>query len=516
MHNLIEFLENTCKENGNAPAIEDADGLLGFTELRHTALRIATAIADILKAKCEKKMIAVYMPKGAECLCAMLGVLYSGNVYVPMDCRAPVNRTKLILEIVEPILIITDTKGKQILSEAGISSELIAEYDEMTAIFRAVPNDFVAKTLSLMQDTDPAYLLFTSGSTGVPKGVVIPHRRVINYINWARGYFSIDGGEVIGNQAPFYFTVSAMDIYLSLATGSKLCIIPENLFSQADKLLQFVDEHRITLIFWVSSVYHHVAKAGALEKIKPSLLRRAWFVGEPMATPSLCHWMKRLPDVEFTNLYGSTETDMTTCYRVPKDHPPEEAVPLGYPCTNTEIIILKDDFTAAKPGEIGEICARGSCLALGYYKDMGKTRAGFIQNPLHNDYPDIIYHTGDLGEIKDGLLVFHGRRDHQFKHLGYRIEAGEIEAIAARFAGIRNACVLYDGDKRQIVLFYEADGQTNELAYRRALMADLPVYMIPTRFVKLDSMPFNANRKKDRILLKKQYLAIVLTQHKAI
>ena len=506
MHNLIEFLEKTCKTKGGAPAIEAADGLLSFAELRQTALRIGGFIAKTRGRSCEKKMIAVYLPKGAKCLCSMLGILYSGNVYVPMDCRAPVNRTKLIFEITEPILVITDSGGRQILSDAGISENILIDYETVLASYQETCDSLAAKTLSQTQDIDPAYLLFTSGSTGVPKGVVIPHRRVINYIEWAREYFSVGGGEIIGNQAPFYFTVSVMDIYLSLATGSKLCVIPENLFSRPDKLLQFVDERKITLIFWVSSVYHHIAKADELGKNSPKSLRHAWFVGEPMAPPSLHYWITHLPEVEFANLYGSTETDMTVCYRVPKDYSQEDGVPLGYPCANTEILLLKDDLTAAQPGEIGEICVRGSCLASGYYKDMEKTQSSFIQNPLNNSFPDTVYRTGDLGEMKDGLLVFHGRRDHQFKHLGYRIEAGEIEAAAARFAAVKNTCILYDGEKRQIVLFYEADGQVDELAYRRALMSDLPVYMIPTRFIRLEVMPFNANRKKDRLLLKKQYI----------
>ena len=129
-----------------------------------------------------------------------------------------------------------------------------------------------------------------------------------------------------------------------------------------------------------------------------------------------------------------------------------------------------------------------------------------MQNPFHNDYTDIIYRTGDLGEWKNGLVYFHGRRDHQFKHLGYRIEAGEVEAIAARHEAVQNVCVLYDEKKRQIVLFYEAIGPVDELAYRLSLMNELPVYMVPTRFVRLDAMPFNANRKKDRMLLKALYI----------
>ena len=504
MRNLIEFLEDTCREKGFNQAIESGESKMCFNEIRDEALRISSGIIKL--SGCNKKMIAVYMPKNAQFLCAMMGILYSGNVYIPMDYRAPVKRTKLIFDITQPVLIIADAKGAQALSEAGIDRG-IHTYESISSTSAEDPEWIVSNVLSLTQDTDPAYLLFTSGSTGIPKGVVIPHRRVINYIHWSIANFSISGSETIGNQAPFYFTVSTMDIFLCLATGSKLCIIPENLFSHQVKLMQFVDERKITLIFWVSSVYHQVAKANALEAIKPSSLRRAWFVGEPLGTLSLAYWMEHLPEVEFVNLYGSTETDMTISYIIPKGHPPDEGIPLGYPCANTEILLLKDGNTV-EPGEIGEICVRGSCLALGYYKDIEKTHSSFTQNPLHNDYIDCIYHTGDLGEIRNGLLIFHGRKDHQFKHLGYRIEAGEIEAVAASIAKIKSVCVLYDGEKKQIVLFYEPDGESeiDELVFRRSILSELPIYMVPTRFVRLSKMPYNANSKKDRLLLKRMYL----------
>jgi len=512
MHNLIQFLEKTCTTYGDKIAVEAADDSLTFVQLRQRALLIAAAIHGTLhKADgdqgsiCTKDRIAVYLPKGANCLCAMLGVLYRGDAYVPMDVRAPVNRTKLMIETIGPRLIITDEEGKDILSKNGMPGEMLVDYEELLALGCSIPDGYVETTITRMQDVDPAYVLFTSGSTGVPKGVIIPHRRVINYIHWACEFFAIGSDEVIGNQAPFYFTVSAMDIYLSLATGSKLIIIPEDRFSRPKKLLRFLNEHEITLVFWVSSVYHHVARTDALAELRPQFLKRAWFVGEPMPAASLSYWLEKLPEVEFTNLYGSTETDMTLCYRVPQGAA-IEVVPLGQPCANTEILLIKDDLSPAESGEIGEICARGSCLALGYYQNPDKTNAAFVQNPLHNDYMDIIYRTGDLGERKGGLIFFHGRRDHQFKHLGYRIEAGEIEAIAARYQAIKNTCVLYDGEKRQIVLFYETDGEIDELVYRLALMDDLPVYMVPTRFVRLDVMPFNANRKKDRVLLKAKYI----------
>jgi len=485
--------------------VEAADGAYSFFQLRQKALTVAVALSSRHISHCAKKMILVYMPKGVRLLCSMFGVLYSGNVYVPMDCRAPVNRTKLIIDIIDPVLIITDDEGFKVLTSNGIPETLLARYSELVEHNIPIPERYIANTIAFSQDVNPAYILFTSGSTGVPKGVVIPHRRVINYIKWARGFFSIGGEEVIGNQAPFYFTVSAMDIFLCLATGSKLCIIPEHLFSRPDKLILFLNTNKISLIFWVSSVYHHVAGMDAFREVSLPYLKRAWFVGEPMPEHSLDYWIKNLPGVEFANLYGSTETDMTIAYRVPGNAPISN-IPLGYPCANTDVLLLKDDLTATRSGEIGEICVRGSCLASGYYRDLEKTRSSFIQNPLNNDYIDILYKTGDLGEERGGLIYFHGRRDHQFKHLGYRVEAGEIEAIAAKCYDVKSTCVLYDSGKRQIVLFYESAEQIDELAYRRELMDNLPVYMVPTRYIRLSAMPYNANRKKDRILLKSQYI----------
>ena len=498
MHNLIEYLENICKINSNNIAV-CSNRLYTFSEIRNEALKIASYIG---KYGARKKNIAVYLPKGIKYLCAVLGVLYSGNIYVPMDFRAPIKRSKLILEIIKPIIVITDNKIGDSL-DMGSDDTIFVNYE---SILNDVMPNLVEDTLSATTDVDPAYILFTSGSTGVPKGVVIPHRRVINYIEWARNFFSISDVDVIGNQSPFYFTVSAMDIYLCLATGARLEIIPERLFSQPELLLKYLDDHEVSVIFWVSSVYRHIALSDALSKIKPNALKYAWFVGEPMPADILSYWTQKMPQPEFVNLYGSTETDMTLCYRVPKGSSESSWIPLGHPCANTEILLLKDDMTKANDGEIGEICVRGSCLALGYYKDSEKTHGAFTQNPLHNDYPDLIYRTGDLGELKDGLHIFHGRKDHQFKHLGYRIEAGEIEVAAEKIEGIKSSCVIYDTNKRQIVMLYEADKKIDELTLRHLLMGSLPAYMIPTRIIALDKMPYTPNLKKDRITLKNEFL----------
>lgn len=507
MHNLLEYLEQALPMD--AVAVHAADGTMTRGRWREGALRIAGAIRRRGYTGTGRR-IALYLPKGAGALRAMLGVLYAGHAYVPIDTRAPLARTAAILEVLEPALIITDAAGKAALAalEGPLAQLAIEEADTLDGETLAAGEGeaLVAETLAATQSEDPAYLLFTSGSTGVPKGVVVPHRRVLHYIQWARDTFDVGADAVIGNQAAFYFTVSAMDIYLSLATGARLHIIPEDLFAKGEKLLAYVEEHHINLVFWVSSVYHNVARTGILANGAPACLQKLWFVGEPMPAHSLERWMEQLPDAEFVNLYGSTETDMTLHYRVPHGPLPAEGVPLGRPNTDTGVLLVDEALRPVPQGETGELCVCGACLALGYFRNPQRTEAAFIQSPLHTDYPDRWYRTGDLAHCEGGLYYFHGRRDHQFKHLGYRIEAGDIEAAAERCAGVRAAAVVYDAEKRQIALFYEHQEGFEETALRRWLMAELPLYMVPTRYVRLQTMPLNANRKKDRVLLKKTYI----------
>ena len=349
-------------------------------------------------------------------------------------------------------------------------------------------------------DTDPVYSIFTSGSTGTPKGVVVSHRGVIDYIDWAIDTFAIDNTSVIGNQAPFYFDNSTLDIYLMYATGATLNIIPEINFAFPAKLVDYLNEQKITFVFWVPFVLVNVANMDILSAKKPLYLRDVFFAGEVMPNKHLNYWRKHLPDCRYANLYGPTEITVDcTYYLVDREFLDDEPLPIGIPCRNSDVLILVDRKRLAEKGEQGELCVRGTSLALGYYNNPEKTAEAFIQNPLNKHYPETIYCTGDIVyQNKYDEIMYVGRCDSQIKHNGYRIELGEIEVAILGSNLVDNCCVLYNNKEKQIVLYYQAKNELNVAALRKAIGEKIPKYMLPTIYVREELLQQNTSGKIDR------------------
>ena len=280
-------------------------------------------------------------------------------------------------------------------------------------------------------DTDPVYSIFTSGSTGIPKGVVVSHRSVIDFVDWIKEVANLGPEDVIGNQAPFYFDNSTMDIYLMYSTGATLCIIPEDRFMFPVRLVEFLNENKVSHILWVPYLMMNVVNMNIFEKTVPRYLKNVFFAGEVLPVKYLRYWQKYLPNCVFSNMYGPTEITEICCYYVvDRDLDDTESIPIGHACRNTGLLVLVDGNREASVGEEGELCVRGSSLAMGYYNDWEKTKKAFVQNPLNSHYPETIYCTGDVVyKNTRGELVYIGRKDSQIKHNGYRIELGEIEKI---------------------------------------------------------------------------------------
>lgn len=358
-------------------------------------------------------------------------------------------------------------------------------------------------------DTDLLYVLFTSGSTGTPKGVAITHRSVIDYIDWVTGEFSITEEDSFGNQAPFYFDNSILDIYSALKTGAAMYIIPTKLFAQPVRLLQFLADNRITTIFWVPSAMIILSKLKAFRSVDVSkTLKRVLFCGEVMPNKQLNIWRQYLPDVVYANLYGPTEiTDACTYYTVDREFSDDEPLPMGRPMRNTEVLVLDEhDRLVTEPEQVGELCVRGTSLAAGYYNNPEKTAAAFVQNPLQSAYEEKIYRTGDLVKYNDRHeLIYLSRKDFQIKHMGHRIELGEIETAVSSLEGIDVCCCLYDDKRSRIVLFVEGDFTINEI--NGQLRALVPDYMLPGKLICTQKLPLNANGKIDRVKLRQDYIS---------
>ena len=498
-------MEQTVDQVPEKTAFSDGTESVTFRELYLRSRAVGSALAH--RGLCREPVV-VYMHKSPDMVNAFFGVVYSGCFYVPIDEEMPVHRIRLIFETVHPKAVICDEHTMAHTEELG--------YLDRAVLFRElirhdVDDEQLAAIRRKALDIDPIYIVFTSGSTGIPKGVAACHRSVIDYIETLSEVLEFDRDTIFGNQTPFYFDACLKEIYPTLKYGATTYLIPKSLFMFSVKLMEYLNEHKINTICWVVSALTIVSSFGTFDTVKPQYLKNIAFGSEVFPVKQLAIWRDTLPEARFTNLYGPTEgTGMCCYYRLDRKFGPGDVIPIGGPFRNTEILLLKEDNTLAEEGETGEICIRGTSVTLGYYNNPEKTAESFVQNPLNTAYPEIIYRTGDLARRNErGELIFLSRKDFQIKHMGHRIELGEIEAVAQLMDGIRSACCVFHKEKQKIGLFYVGDPE--EASFKAGLKDALPRYMLPHTVVRLDSMPYTPNGKMDRNLLS-QSLDVLLSK----
>ena len=497
MKHILELLDRTVRRWGSRPAFGDEHITLTWDEVDAAVQRVGTALAQY---SVQRRPVALYLDHEVPCLLAMLGTLAAGGFYTVLDTAQPPERVRRITGQLEPALLVTDAAHREAADALGLACPVV----EMADALNAVPDSFALQTLrNESLDTDLAYVLFTSGSTGAPKGVAIQHRAVRAYSAWAAATFGIDETTVFGNQTPFYFSMSVTDLYTSLRTGAQVQVLPRRLFSFPVQLLDYLTVHEVNTLYWVPSALGGVVRWKALDYTALPPLRTILFAGETMPTPYLNYWQAHYPEALFANLFGPTETtDICAYYIVDRAFSDDEPLPIGRACDNCGLLVLTDDGRAAEHGAVGELCVRGSFLAAGYYNMPDKTAERFCPNPLQPHYPEIIYRTGDLVRYdENGLLQYMGRADNQIKHMGYRIELGEIETAAFGQEGLQSCACIYDAPKDRLVLFFTGrKGLEEELRVR--LAGRLPAYMQPTAYRRLQAMPQNQNGKIDRAALR--------------
>jgi len=493
--NILEYLEQTAPRLPKKIAYSDGTDDMTFEELFASSKAIGSGLLD---AGFSRSPIAILMAKSPHQIAAFYGVVYAGCFYVSLDADMPIGRMELILETVGAKAIITDKKGEPILQKLHFdgmvfSYESLSESPENTAALRVVRQKQI--------DTDPIYVVFTSGSTGIPKGVVACHRSVIDYVEALCEALPFDENTVFANQTPLYFDAPLKELMPVIKYGATAYLVPKQLFMFPMKLCDFLNEHKVNTVCWVVSALTMISSLGVLEKNPPKYLHTVAFGSEVFPLRQYQLWRDALPQATFFNLYGPTEATGMSCYwKADRTLEEGETIPIGRPFHNTDLMLITEEGKEAANGEQGEIYLRGTCVTLGYFNNPEKTAEAFVQNPLQSAYPETVYRTGDLAyRNSHGELVFVCRKDAQIKHMGNRIELGEIESAALRMDSIHRVCCLYDTANKRIVLFYVGVSEEREVvAFLRHF---LPRYMIPAICVRLEQMPLTPNGKMDRKLL---------------
>ena len=495
LKSITDALDQSAERFGSKTAFCSDSEESCFSDFASDARKIGTYL---LKNGLEKRNVAIFIDKSVNCLRAMFGSAYANVCYTVLDISSPKERLESILNTLKPACVIVDT-----MSAARWTAEGFPVFRLDAMLGGETDASLLARAHAAMCDTDPLYILFTSGSTGVPKGTVICHRSVLAYASTICKTFSIDETTVWGSQTPLYFSMSVLDVFSTVLSGATFCIIPKLYFSFPGMLMEYLNEKKINAIYWVPSAMNIVANFNTFDEIRPLYLKKVLFAGEVMPVKPLNVWRCALPNALFANLYGPTEiTDTCTYFIVNRAFANHESLPIGVPFDNCDVLVLDENNQLVLPGsdKSGELCVRGSFLGLGYYNNPEKTAAVFTQNPLNQSYPEMIYHTGDLvGYNEHAELIYFGRKDFQIKHMGYRIELGEIEATIGAVDGITDCACVYAN--QQIILFYQSaklDEQTLQLEIKQRLVS----YMQPTKLIRLKALPHNANGKIDRKQLK--------------
>ena len=499
MHNhVLKDLKNTAEKFPDKKAFCGEHSALTFQQLDHAVDTIGTFI---LEQNIRKSPVVVFMEKSPEEVATFFGIIRAGSYYVPIDAEMPAVRIHLILENVKSPLLICDDSTFEKAGELGFSGSIV-KYSEILDGGR-IDDAALSAVYDASIDTDPLYIVFTSGSTGVPKGVVGCHRAVNDYIDQLSEVLGFSEETVFGNQTPLYLDACFKELFPTIRYGATTYFVPKALFMQPLKLVQYLNEHEINTVCWVVSALTIISTFGTFKTEIPKYLKTIAFGSEVFPIKQFRMWRQALPEATFTNLYGPTEgTGMCCYYRVNRDFEDGDAIPIGRPFDNTDILLLdeEDHEVTKESGEQGEICIRGTSLTLGYMNNPEKTSEAFTLNPLQTHWPELIYRTGDIGRYNEaGELMFVSRKDFQIKHMGHRIELGEIEVNAQMIDGITGAACIYDKEKGKIVLFYSGDKEEAEM--KVILKDSLPRYMVPNVTRKLERIPLTSNGKTDRVAL---------------
>ena len=494
-------MERTVRLSPEKIAVIDEERRINFFDLSKKAKAIASFLNQF---GFSNTPIAVYLPKSIESVCSNIAITYSANVYMNLDIKNPLERIKNVINLIKPKIIISNNQHITDLEKLTLDTSVeLLNIDSFDGNIE-VNEDLLQEKIAKIIDTDPYCIINTSGSTGTPKGVVLNHKSFIDFTERSLENFQFTDDEIIGSLSPIVFDIYSFELCLLMAKSSTMVLIPGSLSAFPIEIINVLAKRAVSFLFWVPTIMVNIANMDLLSQAQLPALKIIWFAGEIFPTKQFNYWRKHLSTTLFANLYGPIEITLDCTYYIVERHLNDnEPIPIGCTYKNTDILILNEHNQLVKGQEEGELCVRGSSLAMGYYNNPEKTALAFVQNPLNNAYPEIIYRTGDIVFINTrGEIIIKGRKDNLIKHLGYRIELTEIEHVLVNTLKIvDNACAVHDSPKGRIIVYYEAQEELSPAYFRKKILEHLPKYMVPTGYIKLQQLPRNTNGKIDRLAL---------------
>lgn len=496
---ILKMLDRASEKYTGKVVYRDGEENITFGELKKQAQAVGSWIAKKIPPE---NPVSVLAGRNIITPICYLGVAEAGCFYAPMDLTMPASRLNQILSVVDSKVMLVSKENLELAKSLEYKGEIVVIEDILDT---KIDEDLLESARNNLTEYSPLYVIFTSGSSGIPKGVITSHNSLMCYLDALNEVIELNDEDILANQSPLDYIAAVRDIYLPLMSGAETVIVPKNEFAMGGRLFDVLNKYKVTTICWSAAGMEVPAKLGAFDEAVPEYLTKIVFSGSVLPGKYLKIWQENLPNAMFVNQYGPTETTASCTYHVVDEKATEETVlSIGKPYKHYKILLLSEDNKAVSKGEVGEICVSGPCLALGYYGDAERTSEAFIQNPLNKNYRELIYKTGDLGRIEeDGNLTFLGRKDRQIKHMGHRIELAELELTALKLDGIEECCVLYDADKKQIYMFVIGDIESRGVVLH--FRKEMPPFMVPRKVIKLEEMPRLPNSKIDMQELKSYF-----------
>lgn len=509
---IPQAVTQSAERNPDQQAIRISGQSLTYAELERRSNSLARTLVEDGLQRGER--VGIFMNKGLESAIAIYGIMKAGGAYVPLDPFAPPARIGFVIQ---------DCHIRHLVTKEAKRQQVEQIFEEKTCVETLIgldtPDNLEAKHISWdevfnvpsyslnnnLTEQDLAYILYTSGSTGVPKGIMHTHRSGLSFAEWAAHTYSVQSEDRVSNHAPLHFDLSTFDFFSSAIVGATTVIIPEALTKFPANLSKLMEEERISVWYSVPFALIQLMEHGGIENRDLSAMRWILFAGEVFPTKHLRQLMSLLPNIRFSNLYGPTETNVCTYYHVqPIPSDTDETIPIGRPCANVEDLVVDLDDRAVAPGEVGELLIRGGVVMKGYWGQPDKTANGFFRRPVFDQFEDIFYRTGDLVQLdKDGNYRYLGRKDRQIKTRGYRVELDEIEVALLTHSGVQEAAAYPVPDHQgsnlieASVILKQKDGLTDSVLVEH-LARRLPPYAIPVRIDILSDFPRTSTGKIDR------------------